>query len=238
MAAVSPVVDREIEAALVVVSSDPADVLARLRELRRVEPYGLEPRSEQRLLDRYLDTPSGALWDRRLALRERWVDGECELALKGQLGPRERLEIAGPQGGATWRRIEAALRAREIRVPSSAWRVIQERSMRRERRAMTSEDWTLAELDLDDVAYRFGTRTVRFFEVEIELEDIGADLDALVRAVQRAVPELREWPYDKLVTGAAMAIGLDKDQLRVSARGALLPESLEQLGCRLAAGQT
>lgn len=56
--------------------------------------------------------------------------------------------------------------------------------------------------------------------------------------MQRVAPELREWPYDKLATGAAMAIALERGKLRVSAKGALMPESLEQLGRRLADGQT
>lgn len=47
----------------------------------------------QHLRDRYLDTPARDLWQRRLALLERAVDGRRLLALKGELGPRERLEV-------------------------------------------------------------------------------------------------------------------------------------------------
>lgn len=227
---------REVEAALVVASSQAAGVFARLRELGALGRCGLDPRPTRRFHERYFDTPSHDLWRLRLALRERHVDGARVLALKGEVGPRERLEIEGYEDEATRERIEGELRVRGIRTPLDALGVIQECVTTRERRALTSAGRTVAELALDEVRYRLDGRDVRFHEVEVELEDDDAELDPLLDDLQRAAPELREWPYNKLATGAAIATALHRGELSLSPEGTLSPEALDQLARRLASG--
>lgn len=226
---------REIEAAFVVASSDPAAVFARLRELRMLGPYGLASRPVQRLHDRYLDTPSRDLWRRRLAFRERHVDGERRLAVKGEIGPRERLEIEEISEEGARTRMEGELRARGVQTTLAALAVIQERDTVRERRALSSRGRVVAELALDEVNYRLGARGVRLHEVEVELEDLDAELDPLVLELQGAAPELREWPYNKLATGAALATALERGALGLGPAGTLDADALDQLARRLAA---
>lgn len=234
---VSGLGQREVEAALAVVSSDPAAVFARLRKLRTLGPHGLESRPAQRLRDRYFDTPSRDLWRRRLAFRERHVDGDRLLALKGEVGPRERLEIEQHEDEAARTRIEGELRARGVRITLAALGVIQERDTMRERRALFSSGRAVAELALDEVTYRLGGREVRLHEVEVELEDLDADLDPLVIELQRAAPELREWPYNKLATGAAIATALHRGELSLTPAGTLPPDALDQLAHQLTSGE-
>lgn len=225
---------REMEVALVVASSDPAGVWARVRNLRTLGAYDLVSRPAQPLFDRYFDTPSRDLWRRRLAVRERDVDGERLLALKGEIRPREHLEIEQRDDDAARRRIDSELRARGVPTSVAALGVIQERDTIRERRALTFAGRTFAELALDDVTYRFGGRVVRLREVEVELEDLEADLEPFVVQLLRAVPELREWPYTKLATGAAIAAALERDELDLGPAETLSPGALDHLARRLA----
>lgn len=227
---------REVEAALVVASSQAAGVYARLRELETLGGYDLESRPTQRFHERYFDTPSHDLWRLRLALRERRVEGECLLALKGEVGPRERLEIEGHEGEATRKRIEGELRVRGIRTPLDALGVFQEYVTTRERRALISTGRTVAELALDEVRYRLDGRDVRLHEVEVELEGGDAELDPLLVDLRRAAPQLREWPYNKLATGVAIATALHRGELSPSPEGTLTWEALDQLARRLASG--
>lgn len=227
----------EIEAALVVVTSDPAAVFARLRKLRTLGPYRLEPRSTQHLCDRYLDTASRDLWRRRLAVRQRYVDGECLLALKGDLGPRERLEIESPDDGSGRQRIGGELRRRGVADGLAGLEVIQERETTRERRALSSSGHTIAELALDEVVYRLGGQDVRLHEVEAELEDRDADLDPVVAELRRAAPELREWPFNKLATGAGIAAALEDGELGLAPAGILPPDAFDRLAHRLTSDQ-
>lgn len=228
--------DREIEAALVVAAPHPAGVFARLHRLPTLGGHRLEPLATQRLRDRYLDTPARDLWRRRLAVRERQVDGERLLALKGEIGPRERLEIEEREGDAARERIEAELRARGVRVALATLGVIQERDTTRQRRALTSGGRTTAELALDEVTYRLAAGQVRLHEVEVELADLDADLDPLVAALEQAAPELRAWPYNKLATGAAIATALERGELSLGPAGALPPDAFDGLARRLSPG--
>lgn len=228
---------REFEAALVAASLDPPGVFARLRKLRTLGTHELQPRATRRLRERYFDTPSRDLWSMHLAFREREVDGERLLALKGELGPRERLEIEGHEDEAAWERIESELRARGIRIAFDALGVIQEYDTTRERRALTSHDRTVAELALDEVRYRHDGREVRLHVVEVELEDVDAELGPLLVELQRTAPELRDWPYNKLATGAALATALDCGELGLSPEGTLSSEALDRLRRRLASGE-
>jgi hypothetical protein len=65
----------------------------------------------------------------------------------------------------------------------------------------------VAELTVDDVAYRLPAGTARLLEVEVEAKGPGGleTVQALLAALAEALPEdLRPWPYGKLATGRAV----------------------------------
>ncbi|HSK37948.1 MAG TPA: hypothetical protein VLA80_14550, partial [Actinomycetota bacterium] len=65
----------------------------------------------------------------------------------------------------------------------------------------------VAELTVDDVAYRLPGGTARLLEVEVEAKGPGGleTVQALLAALAEALPEdLRPWPYGKLATGRAV----------------------------------
>jgi len=225
---------REIEAALIVQASNPPDVFARVRVLDSLAGYELRRESVLHLRDLYLDTPTGELRTRALAVRSRHVDGSRLLTFKADLGDRERMEVEGADSSDTRRRIQAEMRRRGVRLDFSDLVPTQERETTREVVGVTGPSGRIAELALDSVTYHVGPRTVRVFEVEIELSDSRIDLQPFVEGLRRAVPELREWPHSKLVTGFAIAEALSLGELSLSSNGLLAPADIDVLAAKLA----
>ncbi|MBW8055293.1 MAG: CYTH domain-containing protein [Nitrospira sp.] len=96
---------RETEVTLIAVGHRAAGVLSQIARLRRVGNYCLAPRPAQRIGDHYLDTPTGALAAKRLALRIRDIAHQQWLTLKGPAHVTayhaiERLEIETPWSAA------------------------------------------------------------------------------------------------------------------------------------------
>lgn len=99
--------NREVEAALAVCAEEPMGVVRRILGLREAG-LPLEPRSERRFRDVYLDTAERALRERGLALRIRREGDAEQVTLKGEGralpgGGVERLEV---EASATGRGLE------------------------------------------------------------------------------------------------------------------------------------
>jgi len=252
---------REVEAALIVRSEKPKEVVGRIARLRRIGRYRLVPRPVQEIRDRYFDTPRNDLGTRRLALRIREMDGERLLTLKGDLRrdgvSTRRLELEAPWARESLRRVLGELRELDVLPkargtppvtaadPAKALgrldlTEIQERKTRRMVRHIVDPDdeaRVLAELVIDSVTYRFGRRAARIHEVEVEAKTGEVDLDEIVGALRERVPGLEEWAYGKLPTGKAIELGLTEGTLAVGEDGVVEPSAYDLLAGYLARGE-
>jgi inorganic triphosphatase YgiF len=249
---------REVELSLVIAADDPESVLRRLARLRDVGPYALHARGSDRIVDRYFDTPDGALQKQGLALRLRTLDGETLIGLKGprrsaSTHTEDRLELERPFSGEAVEEV----RRRTGRAGAAAGStdadgadpdavleaalgvaLIQRRETVRLLRdvadAREVSGPVLAELALDRVHFEVGSREVRHYEIEIEAKRTGRGTSA-TRAiaedlVTRHPDELAEWPYGKLPTGRAIEQLLADGKLAdLGPDGALTPRAYEQI---------
>lgn len=223
----------EIEVKLIVCAPAPDRVAAAVADLERIGPYRLAPGQRQQILDRYFDTPDGALDRRGLGLRLRDQDERCRLTLKGpskserpELAQRMELELPwGPKGLG---RVLEALCADGIALPPATAPgrhepaaaalarhgliPIQEReTLRRVSgvfRVQTPALLPLAEMAIDAVAYRWAGGTVGHHEIEIEAcPGTGTTLLLALAGHLRTrfTPFLQPWAFSKLATGHAVA---------------------------------
>lgn len=249
---------REVELSLVVTADDPESVLQRLARLREIGPYVLRARGSERIVDRYFDTPDGALRKQGLALRLRALDGMTSIGLKGP--PRststrteDRLEQERPFSSEAveevGRRIGlgrrgAASPAADSADPDAVLEarlgvdLIQRReTVRLLRDVADARDVSgpvLAELALDRVRFEIHDHDVRHYEIEIEAKRTGRGTKAAraiaAELVTRYRGELAEWPYGKLPTGRAIEqLLLDGRLDDVGPDGALTPRAYEQI---------
>jgi len=223
----------ETEVKLVVCAPAPGRVAAAVADLTRIGAYRLAPGRPLQIMDRYFDTPDGALDRRGLGLRLRDQDDRCRVTLKGpsrserpELTRRMELELFwGAKGLAA---ILEALSAEGIALPPGAapgrhepaaavlarhgLAPIQEReTLRQVRDVFEAESKSivpLAEMAIDAVAYRWAAGTVGHHEIEIEAcPGTGATLLLALagRLRTRFTPFLQPWAFSKLATGHAVA---------------------------------
>ena len=249
---------REVELSLVVTADDPESVLQRLARLREVGPYALRARGSERIVDRYFDTPDGALRKQGLALRLRTLNGMTSIGVKGprrsastQTEDRlererpfssEAIEEVGRQIGlgrrgtrsvaADGAQADAVLEAHLGVEPIQRRETV--RLLRDVADAREVSGPVLAELALDRVRFEIQDHEVRHFEIEIEAKRTGRGTKAAraiaAELVERYAGELAEWPYGKLPTGKAI------EQLLVDGRleelgpdGSLTPRAYQQI---------
>jgi len=249
---------REVELSLVITDPSPEDVLRRLARLRKLDGYTLLPRGSERIVDRYFDTPDGALRKRGLALRLRATEGKTLIGLKGRqrsasTRTEDRFERERPFSAQAVEEVRRRIGVRKAGSGSApedgtspdallesllGVRLIQRRETRRLlREVVDSREPTgpvLAELALDRVQFRLDGPGVRHYEVEVEAKRTGRGTEA-VRVVAaglraRYPDQLEEWPYGKLPTGRAIEDLLSKDGLNgLGPNGALTPEAYERI---------
>lgn len=254
----------ELEAALMIVSDQPAEVANQIADLRELGSFRLIPQPTQNLYDVYFDTPDRLLAARGFGLRVRECGTERCVTLKGQTatpdaGPLARFELELPWQRRNLHRIVGELARRGIPLPGRIRRfdsqlpaavmsdlgldTVQRRSNQRLRRnvvpARAASNTALAELAVDTVRYHLETRDVLLYEIEIEAADSG-DHDLLVtlseQLVKRFGPALRSWTFSKLATGAAIA-ELDSTaalEARLHADATLAPAAIETIARHLA----
>lgn len=249
---------REVELSLVVAADDPESVLRRLARLREVGAYVLRARGSERIVDRYFDTPEGALRRQGLALRLRALDGTTSIGFKGP--PRsastrteDRLERERPFSSEAveevGRQIGLGRRGAGPAEADSAdpdavleahlgVELIQRRKTVRLLRdvadAREVSGPVLAELAFDRVRFEIHDRDVRHYEIEIEAKRTGRGTEAAraiaAELIARYSGELAEWPFGKLPTGKAIEQLLFDGRLdELGPDGSLTPRAYEQI---------
>lgn len=216
----------EVEVRRVLVGPARAEALAglaALRELGGATWSGFELR-EQR--DRYFDLPGGELAAADRALRLREVGGGTLLTCKGPAEVHEgsviaRAEVEGPWSADALERALALLEQGglslpvpppELGAPEPVLRAlglveVQLRETTRRAARLERGGVGVAELALDEVRYRAGSRRVLHREVELEALG-GTEPDGLLELVRgleagRAA-DLRPWPWSKTALGVAL----------------------------------
>jgi CYTH domain len=222
---------REVEGVLLVRADDQEAAGRRVAALEAVDRFELRPRPAQRIRDVYLDTGDGALAAAPVAFRVRELDGRPLLTLKAdpvRAGlAAERLELEAPWSAEALQAVLEELRRRGVELPvppegsgagepladlsALGLRPTQIRETTRTPRDVLERGdpgaGPVAELTVDDVAYRLPAGIARLLEVEVEAKGPGGleTVQALLAALAEALPEdLRPWPYGKLATGRAV----------------------------------
>jgi hypothetical protein len=221
---------REVEGVLLVRADDQEAAGRRVAALEGVDRFELRARPDQRIRDVYLDTGDGALAAAPVAFRVRELDGRPLLTLKAdpvRAGlAAERLELEAPWSAEALQAVLEELRRRRVELPvppegagagepladlaALGLRPTQVRETTRTPRDVLERGdpaaGPVAELTVDDVAYRLPAGTARLLEVEVEAKGPGGleTVQALLAALAEAFPgELRPWPHGKLATGRA-----------------------------------
>jgi inorganic triphosphatase YgiF len=213
---------RETEITLRIRSPSRCDTIRRLAGLTALGEYRLEPCNGIVIRDQYLDTVDRALSAAMLALRLRSYDDQALITLKGPPvgnpdGSKTRLELEHAVSRDAITAITGVLETFGIFLPDLAPSplpgqglvVIQDRETTRAIRSVffADEIAPVAELVIDQVAYRPHGKPVHHAELEIELGAGGdpATLrtlgDWLLREFEN---RLSSWDHGKLAIGEAI----------------------------------
>ncbi len=221
----------ETETTLRLTSGERQETLRKLQTLEKIGPYLLLNPRRETVRDRYLDTPGNRLKKTRYALRIRQIDEALHITLKGPStrnddGSRSRLEIELPFTSEATARVFRELASRGVRLrgdwnctePPSREDLLdgarlapfQERVMIRETRDLVEKEADadpIAEMVIDQVAYRPGGLECRHAEMEIELKP-GCDPAHLGPAARLFLDRFRDrlvlWFHGKLAIGLAL----------------------------------
>jgi inorganic triphosphatase YgiF len=220
----------EIEAKLAIVSETPRDIALAIGRLGSLGEWSLRERRPVTVRDTYFDLADDALGRQGLAFRlRRSLEGSL-ITIKGPEtevgGILERRELEDPWSDVALESALAYLASYGVHLtvpdpvssdddPEHVLRATglvptQDRTTSRVRREVITEaerGGSLAEVAIDEVVFRLGSRTVGHYEAEIELEEAGDDTTVgSVRAeLQKQWDDLRPWPYSKYATGRAIA---------------------------------
>lgn len=230
----------ELETKLAIVSASPESVADEIAGLAGIGDFVLRARESVLFHDRYYDTPERDLAAARVALRIRESPERTLVTVKGPDkltdGGLERFEYEAPWSGES---LAAGIEAiGELGVPISAvrsrlgndaparleelgLRVFHERETeRRLRDVLVRSDLesVLAELAVDTVSYRFGARSLRHREVEVEQVASGSAvvLSRVTRALAARWTDLTPWSFSKIATAKAIEELIERGLLEVS----------------------
>ncbi len=179
------------------------DTLARLESIHQMAGLTLSTSRSENVLDVYLDTAQHAIFRAGYSCRERHMDAQVLMTLKGLDGGRggvfrrEELEVAlaQPLPPVDWPPSPARTRTLEIvgDQPLVPWFKLRQKRLVRQ---IFDGRRFVGELSLDDVCIKTSTKTLNFFEVEAEIREEGTsdDLDriaAILRDEWHLQPEPR-----------------------------------------------
>lgn len=256
----------ESEVALIIISRQPEEVVARLVDLSSIPGYHLLPRDSLRMRDLYFDTQDRAFESQKLALRVREIGAKNWLAMKGpskkmDWGGVERLEIEQPWSQDAMTKVVKALADRGIETVKQwcfsehghprqvlqdfGFQVIQDRETHRHVRNVVrlaeAADPALAELVIDTVVYHLGDRAIRHYEVEIESKaDTGVSVILPITDGLSAElgQVLQRWDHSKLAIGFALEKLLNRGDLdgMIAPNGNLEPAAYDKIDGYLRVG--
>ncbi|MFT7671053.1 MAG: inorganic triphosphatase YgiF [Planctomycetota bacterium] len=221
----------EIEAKLVVISTDREAVFSELREVSSFAGLAARPFSERFLTDRYFDLPNAQLASHGCALRlRRQAEGEVVrtiMTFKGALRSEtglgtERAEIEAEWSAEIMLEIIAELREMGIHVVDASltanqtprdalaelgFSLIQQRQTKRLATDLDRGAGPVAELALDHVTY--GSGPVRIDHYELEVEALGGtdatEVNRIATELLHGRPgDLRPWKLSKTAVGRAL----------------------------------
>jgi hypothetical protein len=230
---------REIEAKMVVVGADPEAILERVSGLESLGPYLMSPGGSGTLEDTYYDTPARSLSAKACALRTRRSGQETFLCIKMDehasgdgMTDREEIELAWSVQGlrriegfmsdlgnmcGRWEGLFERCTEREILAALGLYPIQHRRTSRRVLAArLKGSGAACAVLCLDRVAYETDRGVVLHREIEVEASP-GGDA-AHVREIAGSLVQcmgdaLMPWPYNKLLTGAALEVLAERRML-------------------------
>lgn len=220
----------EIETTLLIDSPQPEAILYHLADIDRIGPYEIISKGSCTIFDRYFDTKDRTFLKKRAALRLRQIGSTLMLCMKAkecvnEWGGIKRVEIEEAWCEETLERIICALDETSLEMDNLAFgegdpahtlnclglQCIQDRQTGRITRDIIDPESTsfacCAEMALDTVNYRFGDRSFRHFEVEIEAKTDKSEkhIQAVVALLKAEFfGELKRWDHNKLITGYAL----------------------------------
>lgn len=205
--------DYEEEVALVIRSSNPAEIADQVANLEWIGGYKLVQMPDQHIIDTYLNTQSRNL--KGSSLRIRSVNDVDFVTIKGKNIGKSDGPSVRPEFEVEW----------PWETPS-VWDVAelfdmivtQQRETNRRVRNIYSSSKKKAilkgELVIDEVCYDFDEIQPKIYEVEIEKRDKWFDVDNIAKPLMKKFPELERWKNSKLSTGnlLSIALGIQMDE--------------------------
>lgn len=238
----------EVEAKLIITAEDAEAVYEAIASSDAFAGCRVAHRLVEDIDDAYFDGPDRPLFAAGLALRVRSVNGREVLTVKGEahiqdgVVSREELEVewspdgldevleALSQAGVSLGDIEAAREAASARDAVEALGFAPTSPRRNRRTALTlmRDGEVVAEIDVDDVTFSPGGRSVRHFEVECEAKGAGdaSTVRAVLDDLQARHSALQAWAVSKLALGEVLeALAQDGELDALLAGDRLRPEA-------------
>lgn len=215
---------KETEAALIIYSEKPQEIADKIGKLDLVDGYLLVTKGVLHIEDVYFDTARQELNQKELALRIRTFNGEHLITLKGpskETGDKnviERLEIEEKWSKSSLDKMTGMLKKYGVIIAKDNYFeenspietleklglvILQKRSTKRIVKNIEKRNQLVAELDIDEVSYHFGSKTIQIFQIEIETKkDDNKDVINIISNLNNIFgTKLKAWNYGKIVTG-------------------------------------
>ena len=241
---------QKFESELVLLITDNIENTSRdIAGLTSLLDYDLVHRNSLVIRDTYYDTGDGSLRRRKISFRIRRLGNKLLVSVKSKPTGIASEGIERPLTHAAIRSISWQLGLKEIRngnsvpfsrkpanlLPFLGLEVVQERITRRRPRDVAEHVHggrdPFAELDIDDVTYKFSSGKVRLSEVEIEAKTSRSmrKMERIADALLAKYPNsLRLWDYGKFVTGLTIQKLLKSGRLEnLTSDGLLRPEAFD-----------
>ncbi len=186
-----------------------------LQAIEQLAGYTLSPGVTKQVHDTFVDTPDRSILSSRHVCRQREVDGQIVMTLKGSqtvegaVHRREELEVTLPRVLPIDQWPESEIRNRLLAIVGGApLAPLFDQHQTRVVRWVTQNDRVVAEMSVDKVELSINAKEQRYFEVEVELKGEGteADLETIAAGLSTKW-SLQPEPRSKFARALAMAQG-------------------------------